>query len=178
MLYDWPHCAIIDGVLETTLDQLLLAFGRKKKQTVEMCAEYLHLWTWPRQFDNPKKILDVGHLKATASMLLSAAPVLAKFFRDIMRSTGEHTREIDCFVQACTLIEHFKDANKDVRMTPEKLEDEVIVFGRTYLSTFGEDGWVLKFHLLQHIPRQWKALCVKMKHFGSGAETQRRNKNT
>ena len=38
MLYDWPHCAIIDGVLETTLDQLLLAFGRKKKTNCgEVC---------------------------------------------------------------------------------------------------------------------------------------------
>ena len=123
-------------------------------------------WTWPRQFGDARRIFESGELNSgSASQLVSAAPVIRKYYRDIVAPVAVNMGAppscqdvIDLLDEACVIVGQCADANKlGSGVTADSLHQKTFVFTRKYLRVHGEleADWTLKFHLSMHIALQW-----------------------
>ena len=164
MIFDWMHVWCIDGVFARSFNSLMDEIHKKKlnkkREDLPTFADvhnYLQLWQWPKQFASARRICETGSFSATASETLSAAPVLAKYFLDVVRPMGGCNAAIDSFALACEVIPLLNEMVRGYG-TPQKLFDATKRCLESHLNAHGETNWVLKSHMALHLPLMWEAM--------------------
>ena len=157
--FDWVHTYLQGGVLARELDAFMqlarsnTARGRPAIVSYHDLHHYLSTWTVPARWSSCKNICERGWLTATASDLLSAAPIFQCFFDDIILqepALGALHNAARCAALACTAIEMLHCAER--RLPPaaalhEAIHDHLAL----HLTVYGREWWVLKHHLAIHI---------------------------
>ena len=169
-LYDLMHSWLIDGVMQRTfkvmmkrLQQQQSRVGCTLKPDFDTLTEYLQGWHWPRQVPHGRRVFEGGGLHGSASQTLSVAPVLHKYFSDIVRpvvlDAGASAGSIDVFLSACEVLVLLTRAMRG-QTTPKLLRESTFAFMEQYQVEFGEDGWKVKFHLAMELTLQWEEMHV------------------
>ena len=171
--YDWMHTWCIDGVYLRAFRSVqahLRAAAKPIHSDFPPKAadlhDYMQRFAWPRQFADGKRIFESGELNSgSASQVVAAAPVIAKYFRDVVKpvaaaagAAASCQDAIDVLLYASRIIELLAGAGKG-HAEASLLRDRTFHFMREYQRVFGEDAdWTLKFHLAMDIALQWHAL--------------------
>jgi hypothetical protein len=178
-LYDWMHTWCIDGIWKRVFKSLqaFLAkrgkdLGEDFKPSAKDVHEYLQPWVWPRQHADGKRILESGGFDSgSASQVLAAAPVITKYFRDVVGPVAEAKGAADCtgaialLTRASGVLELLAGASQGLGSAAD-LSSETFEFLDAYQERFGDANWVLKFHLAGHIALMWKVLQAEMQRRG------------
>ena len=157
LYYDWMHVFMVDGTYGREVNALLEAF-REKRNAQTMVSfndldEYLRMWTWPLQLPGAKNACGTGTWAATASESLSAAPVLARFFRDVVPAEGFET-EIASFLKLSEVVDILQNASKGI-VTPIDLFVATVSWLEAHLAAYGTQYFVFKHHQAMHLPGMW-----------------------
>ena len=126
LLNDWMHTWCIDGAYARAFSGLMNKLANKKRgdmPTIKDIHDYIQRWRWPRQLADPRRIFESGSYNSgVASETLSAAPVLSKFFQDVVAPLGNSDAEIRAFVLACDCLATLQESSRGAS-TPQQLED-------------------------------------------------------
>ena len=156
LMYDWMHTLF--GIFSNEVKKLLAAMKAYNRRAPPVSARMLHnymqAWQWPRQFPHARNIFATGEFSATASEMLSAAPVLAHFFRDF-RAQGLLVAEVDSFLAVCHVVELLQGVSRKTT-TPEQLQVNIVDHLTKYQASYGADGWVFKHHMAGHLAGMFK----------------------
>ena len=177
--YDYMHTWCIDGIFKTTFKRLQEYIQQRAKvlkedfkPTVADLDAYMKTWTWPRQFTDARRIFESGEMNSGhASQILSGAPVIGKYFRDIVAPVAAGAGDLECgkaidvFVDICDIIKLLAAAGRG-HGEAEELRARTFKFMHDFLEVFGTRGWKLKFHLAMHVVLQWCSLQAAMREKG------------
>ena len=140
---EWMHTLCQDGVFQRDLNALLhvvheaKARGAEAVVTPTILHDYMLRWTLPKQLASAADVFETGGFQASSSATLSAAPVLAHFFRHVF-PTGLHSAAVASFLQCCQVLEMVAAAAKgDVVL--DALLPAVREYFVSHLAAHGEE---------------------------------------
>ena len=109
----------------------------------------------PTSVAGANRLLEGGSITGQhASRVLSAAPVLRKFFEDVVLPMGDADGEVHVFSLACECMQILQRSMR-TGAEPDELYIATMRFSEAYLEQFGDSNWAPKFHLAMHIALQW-----------------------
>ena len=132
--YDWPHVCFIGGIFSAELTAFMdLARqitppNRKACVTFDDLHVYLQQWRRPSKLRSCANIFEKGRLSATASEQLTAAPVVRKYFEDVVirePSMGPLHEAARSMALCCGAIELLQCASRQL-ITPAQLHDGIV----------------------------------------------------
>ena len=153
--FDWMHCYFVGGCFVKELTCLLdrLAVYDLGADTSN---QYLQAWTWPRAYASAKDICnhhDDHRPSGDASSLLSSAPVLSKYLRDVVFPSGNCQREAVCGIALCRVLDLLTIANSG-EVEPRELSDAIRKHLQLHLVAYGVELWLPKHHFVSHLGNQ------------------------
>jgi hypothetical protein len=126
---------------------------------------YTSLWIWPKMVASARDLFcpkyasshwSHNQLQGTASECLSIAPVLKKYFKDVVANTAIgakfHT-EIASLLACIDALETLQYTAR-VPTSPKLLEQRIMDHLTKYQRAYGTHGWVWKHHASIHLPMQ------------------------
>ena len=163
-VHDWMHVAMV-GVFQLVV--YLVMEVLRPVLRYDAVHTYMQLWTWPRAFGGTgnaaKKAFDAKHetssrkaasLKVSASDGLSLFPVLAHFFRRAVLPNPtlptHMSNAVNVFLALVLIIELLQNTARG-SVTPASLRNAIFAFMTAFVTTFGWERMITKFHALLHL---------------------------
>ena len=157
--YDWVHCYFITGIfgreLEAFVDKARQCSPKGRPSLISYLDfhAYMSSWTCPAHWSSCKHIFEKGHMAATASDQLSAAPLIRLFFEDVVLrepALGELHEAARSASLACAAVEMMQCATRSL-VGPNELLLAVRDHIQQHHRVYGSLWWTLKNHLVIHI---------------------------
>lgn len=164
-MFDWAHCTL-QGILGLVIYQVFVSVSPAERRPVAFRRfhEYAQRWVWPRRLESKidgcrnvftkKRIsshLEADTVKLTMSEGLSIVPIFRHWVLfEILPSRPDLQAVCNC---ALLLMLFIQIVNISVRFAvdPDFVADVYEQFFSAYVTLFGEDKTVPKFHYLVHI---------------------------
>lgn len=159
--YDSMHCSVEGGFWD---EELECCVGRLSKFGYGSASlhSYLQLFQWPRAYASGKDICKSSTVhrakeretkpNGSASEILSAAPVVCKWLRDVIPDDVCPLEKQSAFA-ACHVLDLIQKAETG-EVTPEQLRKAIYDWGEKHLQAYGTTLWKPKFHWILHLPQQ------------------------
>ena len=170
LFFDWMHSWAIGGafwyIFAATMECTKSAARALREDFAPTPANldaYMRRFKWPRQFADGNTVFESGGLNGSASQIISAAPVIARYFREVVAPVAiakgappKCQQAIDVLLLACRISGLLAAASRGRRASHE-LRALVFECFRKYLEVHGKDDadWTLKFHLMLHAVMAW-----------------------
>ena len=135
-MFDWAHTYLQGGLLDVELGLLFKTFQKQKvaDSGYKEFREFLASWIFPRGRHRPDNLftdeqirlnLEKSDFSCGASDLLSLAPILLKYFRDVVRPRGRCIGHIDSILAVLESVELLQSC-KDGSVDADRLEDSAV----------------------------------------------------
>jgi hypothetical protein len=164
LCFDSMHVWCVDGCFARELRLLMLTIAREaprnRKVRYEDLDAWMRRWHWPGLTRSATKVFETGGFQASASETLSAAPVLKKYFRDIVLPMGIAALEgpIHSFLLACDVVEIIGAVNRGA--SPTQLKNATIAWQNAHVACYGDATWVFKHHQAGHLGPMWESFGI------------------
>ena len=163
LLWDWMHVWCIDGVFDRTMKSVMSTLrGACPTGAAPTAADLdtvMRCYTWPAQHASARRVFESGSdaPAGSASQTLAAAPVLRKYFSDVILPMGYCVDEVKLLLAACDMLGACVAASRG-KLYPAEFERLTFDFMREYCRLYNEDNYTLKFHLAMEMAVQWVRL--------------------
>ena len=142
-MFDWAHTYLQGGLLDVELGLLFKTFQKQKvaDSGYKEFREFLESWSFPRGRHRPDNLftdeqirlnLEKAAFSCGASDLLSLAPILLKYFRDVVRPRGRCLGHVDSIIAVLESVELLQSC-KDGSMDADRLEDRAVALAQLIL---------------------------------------------
>ena len=164
LMYDWSHVYCVQGLVGREFDAFMkfvqdtTPSGKPKIIRYSDLDAYMMQWIWPSRWQSCQIIFHQGKLSSTASELLSAAPVIRKYFSDVVMcepSVAEYHAAAESMVFLCDAIELLQCAGRKT-IGPQELHNGIMRHLRKHQAVYGDSAWVFKHHQAAHLAMMYK----------------------
>ncbi|CAE7599769.1 unnamed protein product [Symbiodinium sp. CCMP2592] len=160
LMYDWLHCYLVAGLMHVELG-LLFPILYTHGVTVESLKDWMCSFEWPyglrthrnetlRIFD---KRIPPGEFKCSASQGLNLYPLLRLFLLSL--ATGSIPDLLAKAMTSCLnlflVLDLLLKGNRGEQVPPDDLEAAILKHCRAFLSAYGSEHVVPKFHYSLHL---------------------------
>ncbi|CAE7346527.1 unnamed protein product [Symbiodinium sp. CCMP2592] len=158
LMYDWLHCYLVAGLMHVELG-LLFPILYTHGVTVESLKDWMCSFEWPyglrthrnetlRIFD---KRIPPGEFKCSASQGLNLYPLLRLFLLSL--ATGSIPDLLAKAMTSCLnlFLDLLLKGNRGEQVPPDDLEAAILKHCRAFLSAYGSEHVVPKFHYSLHL---------------------------
>ena len=157
-MHDWMHCMFVQGVWNLTMNLLLEAVEKSRRDVYAQLLAYVSHWRWPCRLkqrklhelfteSRRKSNREGGQFKCQASMGLSLYGVVAAW----MQKCIVMSPCIAAYIALADLIDCLICISRG-HTSPEQLLAAVEHFLGAFVIAFGADSMTPKFHWLLHLP--------------------------
>ena len=170
-MFDWAHVYVADGLLDTEFGACMKQMHTSITQhrmvhgcTYAALHEYMERWTMPQARGNPQRLLDADHARkhlksgdfaSTASEMLTIAPVVARFMRNVAKPQLDGTwmqPYVDSLI-ACLHVVYLLQAVKVAGfVSPGELRGAIEKHLALFIAAYGDDAIRPKHHFALHLP--------------------------
>ncbi len=181
LMFDWPHIYFIQGLFKVEFEAFFDLSRALTPNHLESVVSYKDLnayvqqWVWPDRYQSCARAFLKGKLGATASEQLSVAPVVRKFFADVVMGSPDLSilhNAADSVRLCCEAIELLEGATRLIN-TPEEVHNGIMAHLKKHQEVHGTAFWVFKHHQAGHLGGMFRAFGRLFNTF----VTERRHKD-
>ena len=152
VMFDWMHILFIGGIFAVEMLELSKRLATHNMGSAQMGA-YFSQFRWPHGYASGASVCSDGKFGGSASEMLSVAPVIAKYLRDVVQPAGFCDKEVVSGILLCDLVDLLSVVNGG-GVTPAKLEEAILQFLHAHIRADELKLWIPKHHYLIHLPMQ------------------------
>ena len=162
-MFDWAHVYVHDGLADVEFGMLMKVFYSAKSRA----CSYQELATYVESFRFPKSAPNLGNLftdsanvnnakkgsfTSTGSQFLTIAPVLQRYFEQIVQQRGEFIDNVTSMIAVLDVIA-LLTALKTGTVSPDDLETAIHKHLTLFKSVYGDLQVRPKHHYATHLSR-------------------------
>ena len=161
VMFDWGHTYVCDGLGDTEFGMCMQVLHRHRlPSTYAECGEYVNTFTTPKSAPDVSKLFSEsanrnnvkkGSFSCTASEFLTLAPILCRYFTNVVAARDQCMDVVRSF-QAVLWVIVLLQAIKSCDVNPELLAFAICEHFRLFLLAYGEDNVRPKHHYAIHLP--------------------------
>ena len=160
VMYDWAHIYVHDGLLDNEVGACMKIFHSNRQPT-----SYTELGEYVSKFTFPKSAPDVSHLfkdsanrnnaakgsfSCTGSECLTLAPILLRYFQNIVAHRGMFMPFVESLIAVLTVV-ILLNSVKCGTVSADELGIAILNHLRLYKAAYGDDAFRPKHHYALHL---------------------------
>jgi hypothetical protein len=156
IMFDPQHVYFSEGIFTV---ELSCFFDRLEAADVGLGFEavdaYLRSWIWPKAYTSGANIFKKGKLQATASQLVSAAPVIKKWVQSVPQRAGVLLPECESMVCLCDVVECVQGAIHGT-VDADIFESKIYEHLGKQQAAYGTECWKAKNKHAMHLADMYR----------------------
>ena len=156
VMWDLMHVYFSEGIMENECVEFMNRLS--KTGTGLGCGALdacLQEWTWPKCYASGAGVCKKGRVDATASIYLSAAPVIGKWVETVVVGAGVLTLECDSMLHLCRTVSMLQLALRGL-CEADDLENAIITHLAKQQIAYGTTVWKAKNKHAMHLADQYR----------------------
>lgn len=164
-MFDWMHCYLVNGIFNIECGFLLHRL-HKAGFTAKRLHDHFQTLIWPLQFSSKacsgssvfeKRGTNDDVLKCAASESLGIYSPLRQFLVANLADCQDRDLQMacQCFYRLAHVLDLLRNTSCE-SVTPESLMRAIKQHLEFFKSTYGEDHMTPKFHMVLHLPEQFR----------------------